>query len=62
MADLPKFPTKVRIIVSVIDKPYRTYEGFDEEDLLRQARILSSELTASGVKGVEVKTFRQITG
>jgi hypothetical protein len=51
----------VRVAVLVEGKPYRTFEGLDEEELLRSAHLVKSELATSG-KSAEVKVFHQITG
>jgi hypothetical protein len=62
MSDVPKMPTKVRVSVILNNKPYRTYEGYDKEQLLRDANVTKTELVASGQTDVVVKSFEQILG
>lgn len=62
MSDIPRSPTKVKVAVILNGKPYRSYEGYDKDHLLREAEVTKTELIASGQKDVQVKSFEQILG
>ncbi len=59
---VPQDVRKTRVNVLVSGKIVRTYEGFNEEECLRDAQILKTELVASGKTEVAVKVLHSING